>query len=212
MLNKEESINRFITFHRYGINANNWRIGFAEAIIGTYENWGASEPGYLMPAAVLLETEENRGINANLMWLIDGMYKCEKWTFYSELLIDDFAVDGKSPPEIGGVLGFCRKFNKFLLNMEYTQINRWTGNYCDSLHLMAEINASDTLATPLGHSLGSDAHMLYISVFIPFKKTMGIDVSLKWIESGAGGGKRAKQREMLHNFPRIIKDMIPSTG
>ena len=66
MLNKEESLNRFITFHRYGINANNWRVGFTEAIMGTYENWGASEIGYLMPAAVLLETEENRGFNANL--------------------------------------------------------------------------------------------------------------------------------------------------
>ena len=178
LLNQEGSSNRFITFHRYGINTNNWRVGFTEAIMGTYENWGASETGYIMPAAVLLETEENRGINANLMWLLDGMYKWKKWTFYGEFLIDDFAVDGKSPPQIAGAVGFGRKFNKFLLNMEYTHINRWTGNYCDSLKRWIERDV------PIGHSIGSDAHNLLINSYFPFNEKLAVELSFNWMEDG----------------------------
>ena len=180
LLNQEGSSNRFITFHRYGINTNNWRVGFTEAIMGTYENWGASETGYIMPAAVLLETEENRGINANLMWLLDGIYKWKKWTFYGELLIDDFAVDGKSPPQIAGAVGFGRKFNKFLLNMEYTHINRWTGNYCDSLKRWIERDV------PIGHSIGSDAHNLLINSYFPFNENLAVELSFNWMENGSG--------------------------
>jgi len=180
MLNKEESLNRFVTFHRYGINANNWRIGFTEAIMGTYENWGASETGYIMPAAVLLETEENRGINANLMWLLDGMAKWNNWTFYGEFLIDDFAVDGKSPPQIAGSMGFGRKFNKFLLNMEYTRINRWTGNYCEPYKRWIE------RGVPIGHSIGSDVHNLLINNYFPINEKLAVELSFNWMEGGGG--------------------------
>ena len=178
MLNKEESLNRFITFHRYGINANNWRVGFTEAIMGTYENWGASEIGYLMPAAVLLETEENRGFNANLMWLLDGLVKWNNWTFYSEFLIDDFAIDGKSPPQIAGSLGLGRKYNQFLLNMEYAHINRWTGNYCAPLQRWIERDV------PIGHSMGSDAHNLLINSYFPFSKNLAVELSFNWMVYG----------------------------
>jgi hypothetical protein len=180
MLNQEESLNRFITFHRYGINTNNWRIGFTEAIMGTYENWGASEVGYIMPAAVLLETEENRGINANLLWLLDGMYKWKKWTFYGELLIDDFAVDGKSPPQIAGSMGFGRKFSKLLLNMEYTRINRWTGNYCDQIKRWIE------RGVPIGHSIGSDAHNFLINSYFTVNEKLAVELSFNWMEDGGG--------------------------
>ena len=180
MLNQEESLNRFITFHRYGINTNNWRVGFTETIIGTYENWGVSETGYIMPAAVLLETEENRGINANLMWLLDGMFKWENWTFYGEFLIDDFALDRESPPQIAGSMGLGRKFNKFLLNMDYTRINRWTGNYCDSLKRWIERDV------PIGHSIGSDAHNLLINSYFPLNEKLAVELSFNWIEDGDG--------------------------
>ena len=180
MLNQEESLNRFITFHRYGINTNNWRVGFTETIIGTYENWGVSETGYILPAAVLLETEENRGINANLMWLLDGMFKWKKWTFYGEFLIDDFALDRESPPQIAGSMGLGRKFNKFLLNLEYTRINRWTGNYCDSLKRWIERDV------PIGHSIGSDAHNLLINSYFPFNEKLAVELSFNWMEDGGG--------------------------
>jgi len=180
MLNQEESLNRFITFHRYGINTNNWRVGFTETIIGTYENWGVSETGYIMPAGVLIETEENRGINANLMWLIDGMFKWENWTFYGEFLIDDFALDRESPPQIAGSMGLGRKFNKFLLNMEYTRINRWTGNYCEPFKRWIERDV------PIGHSIGSDAHNFLINSYFPFNENLAVELSFNLMGSGDG--------------------------
>jgi hypothetical protein len=180
MLNQVDSSNRFITFHRYGINTNNWRIGFTEAIMGIYKNWGSEEIGYLMPASVLLETEENRGINSNLMWLLDGMCKWEKWTFYGELLIDDFALDRESPPQIAVSLGLGRKFNKFLLNFEYARINRWTGNYCEPIKWWIERDV------PIGHSIGSDAHNLLINSYLPFNENSAIELSYNWIEDGGG--------------------------
>ena len=194
MLNQEESLNRFITFHRYGINTNNWRVGFTETIIGTYENWGVSETGYIMPAAVLLETEENRGINANLMWLLDGMFKWKKWTFYGEFLIDDFALDRESPPQIAGSMGLGRKFNKFLLNMEYTHINRWTGNYCEPFKRWIERDV------PIGHSIGSDAHNLLINSYFPFNENLAVELSFNWIEDG-GGTAIERLKEWPDNVP-----------
>ena len=55
MLNKKAGLNRFLVFHRYGINNKIWRLAITEAVLGTYENWGVEEFGYIMPSAVLLE-------------------------------------------------------------------------------------------------------------------------------------------------------------
>jgi hypothetical protein len=133
-----------------------------------------------MPAGVLIETEENRGINANLMWLIDGMFKWENWTFYGEFLIDDLALDRKTPLQIAGSMGFGKKFNKFLLNMEYTRINRWTGNYCDSLKRWIE------RGVPIGHPTGSDVHNLLINSYFPFNEKLAVELSFNWMEDGGG--------------------------
>ena len=138
MLNEVVNTNRFLTFHRYSINKKNWRIGFTEAVMGKYETWGAAEMGYMLPAAVHLETEENRGINANLMWLVDGMLKWSDLTIYGEFLIDDYAIDGLSPPQIAWNIGVGREVNKVILNADYTRINRWTGNYCNSIHITSQ--------------------------------------------------------------------------
>ena len=178
LLNEMDSFNRFLTFHRYSINKKNWRIGFTEAVMGTFENWGSEEMGYIMPAAVLLETEENRGINTNLMWLVDGMIKWKSWIFYGEYFIDDFALDGQSPPQIAGSFGLGKKFEKVLIDVEYTRINRWTGNYCDSLKRWVEKDV------PIGHSIGSDAHELLISSYIPFNNKLAIAMLINWLESG----------------------------
>ncbi len=193
ILNEEVFLNRFITFHRYGIINNKWRVGFTEAVIGTYENWGASEIGYIMPAAVLLETEENRGMNANLMWLLDVMAKWNNWTFYGEFLIDDIALDRKSPPQVAGSIGIGRKFNKLLMNIEYTRINRWTGNHCDSLKSWIEIGV------PIGHSIGSDAHKLLIKSYFPLNEKIAAELSFNWVEDGGG-----KAIERLIDWPNDV--------
>ena len=186
MLNEKESLNRFLFFHRYGINNNTWRVGFTESVMGTYENWGSEEMGYIMPAAVLLETEENRGINTNLMWLVDGMYKWKNLTFYGEFLIDDFALDGQSPPQIAGSIGLGRKFGQALFNVEYTRINRWTGNYCNVDNDTSHIHTWIERNVPIGHSIGSDAHQILINNYVYLNKKVAVDFYFKWLGSGEG--------------------------
>ena len=39
MLNEINNFNHFLTFHRYSINRNNWRIGFTEAIDSDCLRW-----------------------------------------------------------------------------------------------------------------------------------------------------------------------------
>ena len=193
LMDEINTLNRFLTFHRYGINKMNWRLGFTEAVIGIYTDLGSAEIGYFTPAAVLLETEENRGINANLLWLIDGIYKWKNWTFYGEFLIDDFALDGNSPPQVAALLGIGKKINNILLNFEYSRINRWTGNHCDSNYVWAEQNVA------MGHSMGSDAHQLLISSYLQINKRISSDILFKLLEHGKGDAL-----ERLHDWPDAV--------
>ena len=154
--------------------------------MGSYKSWGVLEMGYILPAAVHLETEENRGINTNLMWLVDGMLKWENWTFYGELLIDDFAVDGKSPPQLAGSIGLGRKFKNSLLNIEYTRVNRWTGNYCNTPNVPLYIHTWIEKDVPIGHQIGSDAHQILINSYFSFTKKLAFELSFNWTENGNG--------------------------
>jgi len=199
LLNKIDSLNRFLTFHRYSIKKNNLRIGFTEAVMGSYKFWGVSETGYILPAAVHLETEENRGINTNLMWLVDGMLKWKNWTFYGELLIDDFALDGKSPPQLAGSIGLGRKFGSTLLNLEYTRVNRWTGNYCNKPNVPLYIHTWIERDVPIGHPIGSDAHQVLVNSYYPFNEKMAIELSFSWMEYGGGS-----VIERLYDWPNDV--------
>ena len=170
-LNKNR-INRYLIFHRYSINMNNWRIGFTEALLGLYDSFGNRELGYVMPASSLLETEENRGSNTNLMWLLDAIYKNNGWTFYGELLLDDYALDGKSPPKLGVNVGLGMKIKRLLLNLEFTSINRWTGNHCDSLKQWVENKI------PIGHSMGADSKMIALNSYFTINDQFAYEVDI----------------------------------
>ena len=113
-LNDMDSLNRYLTFHRYSLKKKNWRIGFTEAVLVNYEILGSKAIGYLMPTNVMLETEVNKGLNANLMWLFDGMFKRKNWTIYAEFLIDDYAIDGQSPHQIAGIVGLGKSYKNLL--------------------------------------------------------------------------------------------------
>ena len=190
-----EKENRFLTYHRYGINRDKWRIGFTEAVLVHHEIWSSREVEYLLPSSVLIETEANNGVNANLIWLFDIMYKYNNWTIYSEFMVDDYAINGKSPPQIASVIGLGKSFKNFLLNMEYTRINRWVGNHCDSLNIW--INSD----VPIGHELGPDAHKLQISSYMLLNKNVSFEILVGFLESGDG---TAIQR-LVEPWPEGIK-------
>ncbi len=196
LLNNINSLNRFLTFHRYGIKKKNYSIGFTEAVIASYKNFSSSEIGYIMPSAVLIETEANRGINANLMWLFDFKFKWNKYTIYGEYLIDDFAIDRLSPPQTGLNLGLGKKVKSNILNIDYTKINRWVGNYCDTslVHTWLEMDV------PIGHPLGSDAHQLLISNYIIINQKLNVQFLFRGIQSGDGIA-----RYRLKQWPHDVK-------
>jgi len=208
-LNSMQSSNRFLTFHRYGIQNKNWRIGFTEAVLVNYESLGSKEIGYLMPANVMLETEVNRGTNANLMWLFDGMYKKDNWTIYAEILIDDYAIDGKSPHQIATVIGLGKDLNNILLNIGYTRINRWVGNHCNTLNIWIDEEV------PIGHQVGSDAHKFQLDSYYIINKQFSVEILAGWVEHGYGGAyDRLTESwptgiECDHNFG-YTKEKFPS--
>jgi len=157
-LSERNNSNRFLAFHRYGIERKKWRVGFTEAVLGSYINLGSEELGYMMPGVVHIETEENRGINTNLMWLVDGYLKWNSWNIYGELLIDDFALDADSPAQLAFNLGVGKEIEKFFLNIDYTHINAWTGNHCNPSQNWVE------RSVPIGNSIGSNANSLLVSI------------------------------------------------
>ena len=150
-------MNRLLTFHRYSISLDKLRLGFTEALISSYSQFSAAELGYLMPSTILLETEANRGSNANLVWLFDGLFKLDEWTFNYEILIDDFAIDGLSPPKVGLSTAIGKKINNMVVFIDYTHLTRWTGNHCDSLQRWTENDQ------PIGHAVGADGKSLSLS-------------------------------------------------
>ena len=182
LLNKSEFTekNRFFIYHRYSINKNNFRIGFSEAVLSAYEDWGAREMEYLLPSNLLLETEANGTFNTNLIWLIDVMYKVNKYTLYSEIMIDDFAIDGKTPPQIAGIIGLGAKYNKLLFNIEYTRINRWVGNHCDQKNIFIDNNI------PIGNSIGPNAHKILIDSKFLLNDKISINILFDYVEHADG--------------------------
>lgn len=173
--------NRLITFHRYGYSNSSFRVGFTEAVLVTYLDIGSSELGYLMPASVLLETEENRGVNSNLIWLIDGLIKFNNLTVYGEILIDDFAIDGKSPPQLASSIGVGSVLKgNLLVNLEYTLIKRWVGNHCDGEKVWVDNSI------PIGHAIGPDSQSLLISAYKLINDNVALELSSNFNNNGLG--------------------------
>ena len=55
---------------------------------------------------------------------------------------------------------------------------------------------------------GANSYPVKTSLAVP-RGSADIDIG---IEAGPGGGRRARQREMLQDFARNLKDLLPSTG
>jgi hypothetical protein len=183
--------NRFLTLHRYAIEQPCWRLGFSEMVMVSYTTIGAPQFRYLTPASFFYETEVNGGNNANIAWNFDFMAKFKDYTFMGEFLVDDYALDGDTPPKLGFKLGMGHTGNYGNIYTEYVRINRWTGNAFD---LELRFVEDDVL---IGSPLGSDAHSIKIQAFRQFSEQLYSNVTLRWIEAGSGD---------IHEWPDGIGD------
>ena len=172
--------NRIMTFGRYGYQTSQFQIGFTEMVLLSYNELSAEEIRYLLPSSVLFETEINGGKNSNLMWMLDLVLKLGNNTITGEMLVDDFAIDGKSPPKLAGKIGWWHNFDGFITKIQYIRINRWVGNYFDP-ELRFQSNG-----VLMGHPMGPDGHRVDLSAFWKVTESLFIVTDISWEEKGIG--------------------------
>ena len=179
-LNPTEGYQRFFSIHRYGIQKKYLCFGFSEVVMARYNVLGAQEFRYLLPATFFYETEVNGGKNTNILWSFDVLYKIKQYSLIGELLIDDFAIDGMTPPKLGFKLGVGRAGETVDWYLEYVRVNRWTGNQFDS-----QLRLTDN-GVLLGHPYGPDSHSLITELYWNPIDWLEISPTFTWIESGSG--------------------------
>ena len=121
--------NRIFHAHRYSYKGNSFSFGITEAAIFSYENLESNLFGYLLPSGVVFETEVNRGNNSNMFLLFDLKYYKGNTSFWMEYLIDDVAIDGKSPNKTGILAAISKRYGDQSVSIEYARIKRWVGSY-----------------------------------------------------------------------------------
>ncbi len=153
-------LSRIIIYRRYGYNWKNYKIGFSELSLLAFERFNSMIYRYLMPYSVLFELEANNFNRSNLFWRFDMSYQLDSTVFWAELLIDDYAIDGMSPPKLGYLFGFKSVFHRLPYIFEAAKINRWVYNYGFDKPELRFVNSNELL----GHPIGPDALQLSLSV------------------------------------------------
>ena len=188
-MDKVNDTNRFLSYHRYGFGSEKFRVGLSEMVIVSYEQFGNDEFQYLAPASVFFENEINNSLNSNMMWALDFMCKLRDYTIHSEILVDDVALDGESPPKLAFKLGLGQDTDIINYYIEYVRINRWTGNY-----FYPELRFVDNNVL-IGHPYGPDSHSLRFRIFGEYANILFPTLELLWVESGSSD---------IHDWPEGI--------
>ena len=170
---------RFFTFHRYTVSGSNYSFSFNEFSIIRYIDFFQEGLPYALPSGMITEVEINDG-GSNLFWFIDGYTKFTDILFFGEILIDDYALDKKSPHKLAFKIGSRYNYENNKIQLEYLKINRWVGNY---FHPELQMHENSTL---IGHSLGPDSHKLTLGLSSEYLKNIIINVELYVIEEGEG--------------------------
>ena len=178
-LDEKNAYGRFFTFHRYTFFNKKYSFSITEAAIIRYDDFFRDGLRYVLPSGMITETEINDGGN-NLFWFIDGYYQINKLIYFGELLIDDYALDKKSPHKLAFKIGGRYSNGKFNLQLEYLRINRWVGNY---LYPELQMNERKVL---IGYPSGPDAHQLGLEVFSDISRAITINAKLYILEYGEG--------------------------
>ncbi|MGQ9817336.1 MAG: hypothetical protein ACUVQ3_05230 [bacterium] len=165
---------RFISTHRIGLNLNNIRLGFAEAILWA----GELEPLYLNFFLPYYLSQWGIKRNDNIMWCIDASAHFSNTLIFGEFLIDDYQFS--EPPEgyteYPHKLAFQFGLRKILLERIYTRFNyTFVDKWVYTHRINANVYAKDSI--PLGFSLGNDVDNFTLelkhlsdNLLIPFLK------------------------------------------
>ena len=173
------SYGRFFTFHRYTVYGGTYSISFSEFSIIRFIDFFRDGISYALPSGMITEAEINDG-GSNLFWFIDGFLQFGNIVFFGEFLIDDYALDKKSPNKLAFKIGSRYRFQKNKIQLEYQRINRWVGNYFNP-----ELQMHDNKVL-IGHSIGPDSHKLSVGIFSEYSKNIKINMEVYVIEKGEG--------------------------
>ena len=179
LLDEVDSYGRLFTFHRYTVLGDTYSFSFSEFALIRYIDFFKDALKYTLPSVVIAETEINDGGN-NLFWFIDGYSQLGDFTLFGEFLIDDYALDKKSPHKFAFKIGSRFSTRKNKIQLEYLRINRWVGNY---FHPELQMQENTVL---IGHLLGPDSHKLSLEFYSEYSKNIILSMALYIIEKGEG--------------------------
>ena len=148
-----------LTYHRYGYTRNNFKFGFSEVSVLSYDNIGSISYKYFMPYSFLYEVEENYVGASNIFWRFDLSHYWGNNYFWTEFLIDDYAIDNESPPKTAFLIGLKIQPFEIPFKFSVTKVNRWVYNYG---YDKPEYRFTDN-GTLLGNPIGPDALKISIS-------------------------------------------------
>jgi len=174
---------RFISTHRIGLNLNNFRLGFSEAILWANE----LEPLYLNFFLPYYLSQWGMDRNDNIMWCFDGSIHFLNTFIFGEFLIDDYQF---SEPPLGFTeyphkLAFqcgLKKIilEKFYFKLNYTFVDKWVYTHPINANIYERDSAS------LGFPLGNDVDDLILT--LKFLNNVGIIPVLKLESTRKGEG------------------------
>lgn len=174
---------RFISTHRIGLNLDNFKFGFSEAILWSNE----LEPLYLNFFLPYYLSQWGIYRNDNIMWCIDGSIQLFNTLISGEFLIDDYQFSEPPPgyTEYPHKLAFqcgLKKilFEKFYTGFNYTFVDKWVYTHCISTNIYADNGM------PLGFPVGNDADALGFN--LKYLNSTGIIPNLKLAYTRKGEG------------------------
>jgi len=178
-LEQVNSYGRLFTFHRYTLLGNTYSLSFSEFALIRYFDFFQDALPYVLPSGMITETEINDGGN-NLFWFIDGYSQLGNFTFFGEFLIDDYALDNKSPHKLAFKIGSRFSTGKNKIQLEYLRINKWVGNY-----FYPELQMHENTVL-IGHPLGPDSHKFSLELYSEYSNNIILNAELYVIEKGEG--------------------------
>ncbi len=174
---------KFISTHRIGLNLNNLKLGFSEAILWADEVL----PLYLNFLLPYYLSQWGMNRNDNIMWCLDGSVNLFNTILSAEFLIDDYQFS-EPPPEYDEYphkLAFqCGLkqivFERIQTKLNYTFVDKWVYTH----RIPENIYESDSLC--LGFPLGDDVDKWIASIGFLNRKRIVPRIRFEFTRKGEG--------------------------